>query len=166
MLAPIDALVCATVAKRPVPDWAFDGLIGLLRTAIDNGLYSEKGRGNSPIGRIESLNRLEARFWAVAKVIRGQGRTPRNAEFYGELSTAQLCEMLFAEYETEPFQLGETDQDAFRAASTLLRTTFAKGSPQVMERAYYDFPRIDDGEFKRNRLLGITLEMLGYDISV
>ena len=164
-LACLDALACCALSREPLPDWATDALIKLVRDALDNGLYGAKGRGNTPIGRLKRMNAQEKRFWTVDHVVRAQGRSSKRVEHHGNLDVQAVRNMLFAVNGCEPFDLGRTDEAAFEAASRLFRGTFAQGSAQQMATAYRSGGGFDPDRYDKQVLMATTLYLLGYDIN-
>jgi hypothetical protein len=137
-LALMDALILCSFARVPLPDWLAEGLLGMMRDALNDGYLRGQGRGNSPTARALQFIVWDTRFWAVAAVRQAQGKPSKKIEWtgYSETSPELLREELFSRYAKPPVEIGATLDRAYEVASELLLGTLAFGAPREMKRAW------------------------------
>lgn len=160
-LAPVDALVSCVLAKQPVPEWAADGILDIVRDALAAGVGAKRGRSNTPLGRYENILRKGNRHWAAVLAICAQGRKPFVPGMEIVISKNDAIRELLKTSGGRSIEVGSSDQDAFEAASEALRGSFAQGTPEQIKMAYRDRSEPDLLKYDQCRLTSETAWLLG-----
>lgn len=147
-LALLSGLVYADIAKRPLPDWLFAGLVTLLiELALD-------GTDAAAPSRISACRR-DARQFMIDRVrysallhirnIQGRGRSHPVTRGLNPAASRSFL----AKIGSPPSDFGQTWRDAYLVAYELFADTIYAGNEDTMKKAHGRFKNVRADEIRR-----------------
>lgn len=147
-LALLSGLIYADIAKRPLPDWLFAGLVSLL---VELGTDGAKAAIPSRM----SACRSEARSFMIDRVRYAALLHIRNLQGKGDshIVTRRLLPIGSTNFLNKvgalPSDIGKTWYDAYLAAAELFANTPFRGNEEAMKKAYKRFAKMRSDERRR-----------------